>query len=232
MKQGIWACMLAVALLVFAGTAAMAEETVFELESNPTTGYQWTVAVEGDAVQVAEGEMESDAQEDIAGAPGMQRFMVTGLSEGEATLTFTYARAWEKTAEDQTVVVRATVDDQLAVTLETVSDSRVMQLEGVGTPELTILLEANPTTGFTWQVAQDGDAITLTEQDFQPGESGDAVGVGGIQPYLVEAKQEGEATLTFTYAQAFDAAAQPANQIVLKLSVDAAGNISIVQDAE
>lgn len=231
MKHSVLAWMLVV-MLAFAGSAAMAEEAVFELESTPSTGYQWTVAVEGDAVQVTEGEMENATQEDIAGASGMQRFMVTGRSQGEAVLTFTYARAWEQTPEDQTVVVRAVVDDQLAVSLEPISDSRVMQLEGVDTPEMTVTLEANPTTGFTWQVAQEGEAVALTEQDFQPGEDEEAAGVGGFQPYLVEGKQAGEATLTFTYAQAFDEAAQPANQIVLKLSVDAAGNVSLVQKAK
>lgn len=228
MKKKILAIALAAAVLILPLSAALAEETTVELESNPTTGYQWTVAVDGLGVEVTEGEMTTpETGDNLAGAPGMQSFTVTGTAAGEAILTFTYARSWEKSDDDQTVTMKATVNDDLAVTLEPISDTRAMTLEGLGTPELTILLEANATTGYSWVLAAEGEAVTVTEEEYKADEAADdAVGVGGVQPYLVKAVKPGDAKLIFTYAQAWEPEAI-ANQLMLFLTVDADGNIQL-----
>lgn len=88
-------------------------ELEVQLDANPTTGYEWTCAIEGDAV-TAEGDnyvAPGDSNEPKAGEGGVQIFAFKASGSGEATLTFTYARSWESTDSDKVVTLRATTED-------------------------------------------------------------------------------------------------------------------------
>lgn len=91
----------------------------FCFDSNPTTGYGWTAEVEGDCVVLTKDEYVQDKVADgpvaIAGVGGKQYYVFTAVKEGAATVTFTYARSWEKTDSDRVIVAQIAVSADLSV---------------------------------------------------------------------------------------------------------------------
>ena len=93
----------------------------FCFDSNPSTGYTWTVKVEGDAVALTRDDFvakEIPGPVAVAGAGGMQYYAFTAVKPGRATVTFTYARSWEQTDADRRIVAVIAVDEDLAPTVE------------------------------------------------------------------------------------------------------------------
>jgi inhibitor of cysteine peptidase len=91
--------------------ATKGSEFLIALPSNPTTGYSWTVRVAGAAVE-SEGSayQRRPVAPGVAGAGGQQIFALEAEARGSATLTFSYARPWEKgKAAAKTAVFHVTV---------------------------------------------------------------------------------------------------------------------------
>ena len=64
------------------------------------------------AVKAAGDEYEADTTSDgKAGAGGVHTFTYQAEGSGEATVTLTYARSWEASDSDKTVVVKTEVKD-------------------------------------------------------------------------------------------------------------------------
>ena len=80
-------------------------DLVVKLDANPTTGYEWTFQIDGSAVPA------SDGAQPKTGEGGVHTFNFKADGSGEATLTFTYARSWEASDSDKTVVLHATVEN-------------------------------------------------------------------------------------------------------------------------
>lgn len=76
---------------------AQGQVLVIELESNPTTGYQWTV----EEVDVSILKQLGDAQYErtgpaMPGAGGSETFRFEAVAAGETTLRLIYHRPWEE----------------------------------------------------------------------------------------------------------------------------------------
>lgn len=84
-----------------------------KLDANPTTGYEWTFQIDGSAVQPDGDEFvpASDGAQPKTGVGGVREFNFKADGSGEATLTFTYARSWEASDSDKSVVLHATVEN-------------------------------------------------------------------------------------------------------------------------
>ena len=82
---------------------------------------------------------------------------------------------------------------------------------GVGT-RFRIILVANHTTGYSWQLMPPIPAIVRQEgTDYQTALHADGmVGVGGWEIWTFQALTPGRATLTFHYRRPFDPTAPPA----------------------
>lgn len=95
--------------------------------------------------------------------------------------------------------------------------------------QLRVSLDANPTTGYTWMMRIDGDALELAGEDFQSGQSADeskaVVGSGGVQLFDFKGVNAGKATVTFDYERPWEDA-EPAKTVVLQATVGADGVIS------
>ena len=79
-----------------------------QLEANATTGYEWTVSVEGSSVVVIEDEyVPDDAPLGMVGVGGTWKCKLDVVEDGQAVLHFVYARPWDKsnTAETRTLLV-------------------------------------------------------------------------------------------------------------------------------
>lgn len=118
-----WTALILV-LLLCAWIPAFAEELplspCIRLNGNPTTGYTWTYEISRpEVLSVAEEYTADDAPTGKLGAGGEYAFLLNGVSEGTATVTFTYARSWENKQPAYTLVYRVSVDEGLnAVILE------------------------------------------------------------------------------------------------------------------
>lgn len=75
-----------------------------------------------------------------------------------------------------------------------------------------ITLDSNPTTGFSWMLAEDLDASMIEEIDNVYGSKASdndknppLVGAGGIETWTFKALATGESTIKMKYCQPFDA---------------------------
>ena len=89
----------------------------FCLDSNPTTGYDWTAVIDGDCVALTRDDYQQDPSEPgMAGVGGCQYYDFTAVKPGHAIVTFTYARSWETTDADIKLFAGITVADDLSIT--------------------------------------------------------------------------------------------------------------------
>ena len=95
----------------------------FCFESNPTTGYDWTAEIDGDCVVMTKDEYVQDQVADgpvaVAGVGGKQYYVFTAVKQGTATVTFTYARSWEKTDSDRVITAEITVAADKTIEVKT-----------------------------------------------------------------------------------------------------------------
>ena len=99
------------------------------LESNPTTGYQWSVEIRGSGLKLEESDFEAasdntDGQEDTletlgedrhenaVGVGGFERFEFKGNAAGQQTITFTYERTFDPSEDDRQLVLETETDEQ------------------------------------------------------------------------------------------------------------------------
>lgn len=76
---------------------SVGEEVTIRLESNRTTGYQWTAVTEPDAaVATVVSTSYRPGDSDAVGAGGTQDFVVRGVAAGTTTLELGYSRPWEE----------------------------------------------------------------------------------------------------------------------------------------
>ena len=120
MKKLILAALAAVMLFSACEKEAPAPQLVsFSLDSNPTTGYSWTVTQEPELFNVGEEYLENSHEEGMTGVGGQQVFSLAPKEAGTSEVTFTYARPWEDPEADSTVVsytVEVSKDMKIKVT--------------------------------------------------------------------------------------------------------------------
>lgn len=72
------------------------EEFTIELESNPSTGYRWTMTTRPDeSILGLTGDYYEAPETDAVGAPGKQFYRFKALKAGQTTMAFQYARSFE-----------------------------------------------------------------------------------------------------------------------------------------
>jgi inhibitor of cysteine peptidase len=104
--------------------------------------------------------------------------------------------------------VKAGIDD----------DGREMQLKKGQT--LVVTLEANPTTGYSWEVAEPLDEQVLRqtgEAEFKA--ESEALGAGGVQILRFEAVNAGQITLKLVYHRPWEEGVEPLETYSLQVVV-------------
>ncbi len=90
----------------------------------------------------------------------------------------------------------------------------------------TIVLEANPTTGYSWQVDNDEEFVTLESRDYivpEPAEGEEPlVGAGGEETFTFNALQAGNTEITFSYAKEWEAEVPPIEIKVYQVTIEEA----------
>lgn len=87
-------------IIDWTGETTTGQTVLLGVESNPTTGYSWQAAQEGELFDIRTHYSAAPQPQPIAGAGGWQYFILTPKAPGEAELTFTYSRPWEPSETD------------------------------------------------------------------------------------------------------------------------------------
>lgn len=88
---------------------------------------------------------------------------------------------------------------------------------------LVITLEANPSTGYRWDVADAANQVLAQagEPEFESGAQGqaDVVGASGVQILRFEAKETGTTTLTLVYHRPWETGVEPLETLTVEVEV-------------
>lgn len=96
---------------------------VLVMASNPSTGFDWRWEIDHKAVVAVSAAYVPDMYYDVpdmippVGGGGRTRIQLTGLTPGEATITFTYKRVWREDTPIRERICRVHVDENLNVTI-------------------------------------------------------------------------------------------------------------------
>lgn len=89
---------------------------------------------------------------------------------------------------------------------------------GVG-DQLDVSLEANPTTGYSWELGPLPDGLELVSSEFEePG--GSLVGAPGMQLFVFDVVGAGSGILRFEYVRVFDDPVVPAEVVEYVVTIE------------
>lgn len=95
---------------------------------------------------------------------------------------------------------------------------------------LTISLNENPTTGYTWSYTLEGTNLVFSNDSYEPDEAEEGVaGSGGTHDFVFEGTSEGSATLSFTEGQPWEGG-ETGSSMNLLVKTDAQNNIVSVEE--
>jgi inhibitor of cysteine peptidase len=84
---------------------------------------------------------------------------------------------------------------------------------------LTIKLEANPTTGYTWEVVESDGAILRQVGETEYEAESDLIGAGGVQTLRFEAVEAGEMELRLVYHRPWETGVEPLETFTVQVTV-------------
>ena len=195
-----------------------------KLKSNRTTGYSWALTGKTDAKVLKSGEVEYKVDEHPAGMVGVggnDFCTFTALAPGKTDISLGYARPWEKDKEPAqafklTVEVEgaaAPAADAAAAASAIAKEVRLNDGDNGKTVKVavggavTLTLESNPTTGFSWEKTDkvDKDILKLERNDYKEKDHpAGVVGVGGRTTIVYRALKKGKAKIDLTYMQPWE----------------------------
>lgn len=184
------------------------------LESNPTTGYSWSVAPQSTAPLTEAGEpVYLPPAESMPGAGGVEQLHFDVAGAGSGDLILHYARPFETDVEPAEVYTLNVI-----VALTAAENGSSVAIENGDT--LAVMLPANPTTGYSWQVVDNDGAILAQTSDPVTLPHSTALGAGGVQLFTFQGVAPGTMTLQMVYSRPWENNAQPANTYMLTVTVE------------
>ena len=76
-------------------TIGVGDKVFVELCSNPTTGFNWSYEMSGDAVVKEEDYDYQEPGSDLAGAAGVEKWTFEGTEKGTAKIVLEYSQPWD-----------------------------------------------------------------------------------------------------------------------------------------
>lgn len=80
--------------------ARIGETFSIELESNPTTGYEWHADFDSNKVKLKEKTFEPAKSNENIGAAGREVLVFETIAEGSSIIRFDYKRSWETSGDE------------------------------------------------------------------------------------------------------------------------------------
>lgn len=205
-----------------ASVTVKAGDTVqVKLRSNRTTGYSWAELKDKTDAKVLKsngGSYEVNAHpEGMVGVGGVETFTFTAVAPGRTEIALGYARPWEKDKEPaQSFKATVVVEAATAAPLPPATDAKEFALGDKDSGKslelrvgdtVKLVLDANPTTGFSWSKMDkvDQSILKLEKNDYQQNANpGRMVGVGGKTTIVYRAVKPGTAKIDLTYMQPWE----------------------------
>ena len=205
-----------------ASVTVKAGDTVqVKLRSNRTTGYSWAELKDKTDAKVLKsdgGSYEVNAHpEGMVGVGGVETFTFTAVAPGRTEIALGYARPWEKDKEPaQSFKATVVVEAATAAPLTPATDAKEFALGDKDSGKslelrvgdtVKLVLDANPTTGFSWSKMDkvDQSILKLEKNDYQQNANpGRMVGVGGKTTIVYRAVKPGTAKIDLTYMQPWE----------------------------
>jgi inhibitor of cysteine peptidase len=157
------------------------------------------------------------------GASGHQEFRFLAKTDGETALTLNCVRPSEQSAgpaKTYRLTVNIVTAGALAHQRIVVTDAEQASVRIVRGTLLTVSLPANPSTGYTWQIASGASQLlqpVLGPVYLPPANA--LPGAGGYQEFLLQAERTGTATLRMAYRRPFESGTAPAKTFTLSVSI-------------
>ncbi len=123
-------------IIDWTGEVAAGQTLLLTVASNPTTGYSWTAAQDGELFDIRSYYVAEPQDEPVSGAGGWQSFILTPKAPGTARVSFTYSRPWEASGAD--IQFTYTVEISEALGLSVTEDGCVEAAEQGFAPTLRI----------------------------------------------------------------------------------------------
>ena len=155
--------------------------------------------------------------EGMVGVGGVETWNFTVLAPGRTEIALGYARPWEKDKEPaQAFKATVVVEAPTAAPLTAATDPKEFSLgdkDSGKTLELRVgdtvklVLDTNPTTGFSWTKIDkvDSSILKLEKNEYkQNANPGRLVGVGGATTIVYRAVKPGTAKIDLTYMQPWE----------------------------
>ena len=184
------------------------------LAENPTTGFGWTFELPTGVTRVSSTFVgPSPLPSPAVGAGGIRTYVVRVGQPGVYTVRAAYARPWESRMPAKTFKVRifAPPASQSTVTdAFTEEDSPGIFGTDMGRT-FAIVLEENPSTGYSWTMHLGPGLKMVTDEFVAPGPSpSPLVGAGGQRIWVIDIERPGTTAVTGIYARTSEAATKSA----------------------
>jgi inhibitor of cysteine peptidase len=173
-------------------SVTVGEDFVISLEANHSTGYAWELASDLPTwLRFIRSEYKVPVTDPpMVGAGGVEEWTFRASAEGTATVTFEYRRPWEPDqppAQRKTFVITARAAGEL--------------MEVTVGEDFVIAVDANPSTGYSWQLASLlSPCVSYIGTVYEPYQTDPPlIGGGGVETWRFRAECEGEAVITLAH---------------------------------
>lgn len=217
------------------------------LDSNPTTGYQWqfTQAVDEKVITLTKTEYVK-ADPSVIGSGGQEKWTFKAEEIGETTISLQYVRPWEtpnaqqqpaggqegnQNGEQTAQQAPTTATFQVIVVAKGATSAKPKQykdesqtIEAEKNVEFEIVLEANHTTGYQWQLAAPLDeSILEVSNTTYAAASGEEVGAGGEETWTMDPVGVGSTQIKLELVRPWEKDVAPAEEKVFNVNVSEPG---------
>jgi len=202
------------------------EEFQVALDSNPTTGYDWSITTDPDPKVVEQkGSSFVAPKSDLYGAPGKQVYTFNGVATGKTDITFENRQPWDKKAPPawthNAAVTVVAAPPKPPAPPKTYTDPKSPVSETVGREFHIDMSEQSASTGYKWLLSSSYDhkvAVFEGVKFLTPTSS--APGAPQVEVWKFEAVGKGTTKLTFNYVQPWDKTAKPAKTMTFTVNVN------------
>ncbi len=153
------------------------------LNENPTTGYTWKASFDGSYIEQTASDY-AQASPSAIGSGGSRSFKFNALKKGLTPVTLLLQRSGDEIPREVEVYLIA-IDQPVGGTITTEGSKET----NVG-EEFTLVLEENPTTGYTWEAVLDPAYLEQVSSDYSKSSTG-LIGGGGSRTFKFKAIKQG-----------------------------------------
>lgn len=150
-------------------TATVGQEIDFTLDSNPTTGYVWSLEkpLNTKNVKLLNNDFVApETDQDGAGGKEVWRFRAVGA--GNTSIVLIYSQPWDR---ETSPAKRLTIELAIAEADVREPENQYQRIETTAGSDFEIALAASPSTGYSWKETKSPDAkmAKLKESHFVSG---------------------------------------------------------------